>query len=188
LARESAIAGELRLAVNADKLTASVTIILTEYQPAILTAEAEFGKYNPSFMESGLLSRYSANVLPSTAQDPGTIPESLPHITELSKMQLTSDTSMFEDHQAIFISEIVEKIKIKLQEAGVDPEKLEDLTASIALSVASIIDDTAGIEIDGVEVHPYLTFRTNDDEIIHCGENSYTYEYVYGAMKKFFHA
>ena len=57
-----------------------------------------------------------------------------------------------------------------------DPEKLEDITAGIALSVASIIDDTTGIEIDGVEVHPYLTFRTNDDEIIHCGENSYTYE------------
>jgi hypothetical protein len=103
-------------------------------------------------------------------------------------MQLTSDTSMFEEHQAIFISEIVEKIKIKLQEAGVDPEKLEDLTASIALSVASTIDDTAGIESDGVEVHPYLTFRANDDEIIHCGENSYTYEYVYGALKKVFHA
>ena len=103
-------------------------------------------------------------------------------------MQLTLDTSKFEEHQAIFISEMVEKIKIKLQEAGVDPEKLEDLTANIALSVASTIDDTAGIEVDGVEVHPYLTFRANDDEIIHCGENSYTYEYVYGAMKKLFHA
>ncbi|MDJ0806688.1 MAG: hypothetical protein QNJ78_07615 [Gammaproteobacteria bacterium] len=103
-------------------------------------------------------------------------------------MQLTLDTSRFEEHQAIFISEIIEKIKIKLQEAGVDPEKLEDLTASIALSVASTIDDTAGIEVDGVEVHPYLTFRTNSDDIIHCGENSYTYEYVYSAMKRLFHA
>jgi hypothetical protein len=103
-------------------------------------------------------------------------------------MQLTLDTSKFEEQQAIFISEIVEKIKIKLEEAGVEPEKLEDLTANIALSVASTIDDTAGIEADGVDVHPYLTFRANDDEIIHCGENSYTYEYVYGAMKKLFHA
>jgi hypothetical protein len=103
-------------------------------------------------------------------------------------MQLTLDTSKFEEQQAIFISEIVEKIKIKLEEAGVEPEKREDLTANIALSVASTIDDTAGIEADGVDVHPYLTFRANDDEIIHCGENSYTYEYVYGAMKKLFHA
>jgi hypothetical protein len=103
-------------------------------------------------------------------------------------MQLTLDISKFEAHQAIFICELVEKIKIKLQEADVDPHKLEDLTANIALSVASTIDDTAGIEVDGVEVHPYLTFRANEDQIIHCGENSYTYEYVYDAMKKLFHA
>ena len=103
-------------------------------------------------------------------------------------MKLKVNTSKFEEHQAIFISEIVEKIKIKLQEASVDPDKLEDLTASIALSVAGTIDDTAGIEVDGVEVHPYLTFRANEDQIIHCGENSYTYEYVYDAMKKLFHA
>ncbi len=101
-------------------------------------------------------------------------------------MKLTVETSKFEEHQAIFIAEIVEKVKIKLQEAGVDQDKLEDLTAGISLSIASTIDDTAGIELNGTEVHPYLTFRINDDEIIHCGENSYTYEYVYGAMKKLF--
>lgn len=103
-------------------------------------------------------------------------------------MQLTLDTSKFEAYQEIFISEIVEKIKIKLLEAGVESEQLEDLTAGIALSIASTIDDMAGVEAEGVEVHPYLTFRANDDEVIHCGENSYTYEYVYGIMKKLFHA
>jgi hypothetical protein len=103
-------------------------------------------------------------------------------------MKLILETSKFEEHQAIFTAEIVEKVKIKLREADVDQEKLEDLTAGIALSITSTIDDAAGIEADGVEVHPYLTFRTNDDEIIHCGENSYTYEYVYDAMKKLFHS
>ena len=102
-------------------------------------------------------------------------------------MQLNLDASKFEEYQDILISEIVEKIKIKLMEAGIESEKLEDLTAGIALSIASTLDDMADIEADGVEVHPYLTFRANDDEIIHCGENSYTYEYVYGAMKKLFH-
>lgn len=103
-------------------------------------------------------------------------------------MKLALDTAKFEEYQAILTAEIVEKVKIKLQEAGLDKEKLEDLTAGIALSIASTIDDSARIAIDGVEVHPYLTFRTNDDEIVHCGENSYTYEYVYGAMKRLFHA
>ena len=102
-------------------------------------------------------------------------------------MKLTTETSKFEEHQALFISDIVETITVKLKEAGVDSEKMEDLTASIALSIAGIIDDSANIEVNGVEVHPYLTFRVNDDEIIHCGENSYTYEYVYGMVKKLFH-
>ena len=102
-------------------------------------------------------------------------------------MQLSLDTSKFEEYQDILISEIVEKIKIKLMEAGIESEKLEDLTAGIALSIASTLDDITDIEADGVEVHPYLTFRANDDEIIHCGENSYTYEYVYSVMKKLFH-
>ncbi len=101
-------------------------------------------------------------------------------------MKLTLASSKFNEHQAIFTAEIVERIKIKLHEAGVDQEKLEDLTASIALSIAGIIDDLAGIEVDGLEVHPYLTFRTNDDELIHCGENSYTYEHVYAAMRALF--
>lgn len=103
-------------------------------------------------------------------------------------MKLTLASSKFDEQQAIFTAEIVERVKIKLQEAGVDQEKLEDLTASIALSIAGVIDDLSGIEADGLEVHPYLTFRTDDDELIHCGENSYTYEHVYGAMKKFFHS
>lgn len=102
-------------------------------------------------------------------------------------MKLTLETSKFEEHQAIFTAEIVEKVKIKLQEAGVGQDMLEDLTAGIALSIASTIDDTAGIQANGTEVHPHLTFRTNDDELIHCGENSYTYEHVYDAMKKLFH-
>jgi hypothetical protein len=103
-------------------------------------------------------------------------------------MKLTIETSKYEEHQAVFTAEIIERIKIKLQEADIDQAKLEDLTASIALTVTSIIDDAAMIENDGVEVHPYLTFRTNDEELIHCGESSYTYELVYGVMQKLFHA
>ncbi|NEX21882.1 hypothetical protein G3480_16470 [Thiorhodococcus mannitoliphagus] len=103
-------------------------------------------------------------------------------------MKLTLASSKFDEQQMIFTAEIVERIKLKLQEAGVNGEKLEDLTASIALSITGVIDDMAGIEANGLEVHPYLTFRTDDDELIHCGENAYTYEHVYAAMKKLFHA
>ena len=102
-------------------------------------------------------------------------------------MKLTVASAQFDEQQGLFTVELVERIKIKLIEAGIGQELLEDLTAGIALSIAGIIDDLAGIEVDGVEVHPYLTFRVADDEIIHCGENSYTYEQVHGAMKRLFH-
>ncbi|MGQ9831981.1 MAG: hypothetical protein ACUVQI_10365 [Thermochromatium sp.] len=76
------------------------------------------------------------------------------------------------------------RIKIKLQEAGIEPDRLEDLTAEIALSIAGVIDDLAEIDADGIEVHPYLTFRTDDETLVHWGENAYTYEQVYGAMRR----
>ena len=44
----------------------------------------------------------------------------------------------------------------------------------------------AAIEADGMEVRPYLTFRTGDDEILHCGENSCTNTFVYDVLKKIF--
>lgn len=103
-------------------------------------------------------------------------------------MKLTLAGPRYEELQAIFVAEIVARIQIKLQEAGLDREQQEELTAGIAMSITATIDDLAGIELDGVEVHPYLTFRTADDELIHYGENSYTYEQVYGAMRRLFHA
>ncbi|MBK1617508.1 hypothetical protein CKO42_03370 [Lamprobacter modestohalophilus] len=101
-------------------------------------------------------------------------------------MELKLDREKFDEHQAIFIAEIVEKIRIKVQEAGLHGEALEALTASIAFSIASTIDDTSGIERDGIEVKPYLTFRTSDKELVHCGENAYTYEFVPGVLRSLF--
>jgi hypothetical protein len=103
-------------------------------------------------------------------------------------MKLTLSPSAFEQQQALFTTELVTCIKIKLQEAGIADQPLEDLTASIALSVTGMIDDLAIIEADGVEAHPYLTFRTEDDELLHCGENASTYDLVYGIMQQLFHS
>jgi hypothetical protein len=83
----------------------------------------------------------------------------------------------------LLVGALVQSIRVKLQEAGMTGNKLEDTTASIAFSVASTIDDTSAIEVDGTEVHPYLTFRTSDGELTHCGENSYTHEFVYETLR-----
>jgi hypothetical protein len=98
-------------------------------------------------------------------------------------MQLNLDPSVFEEQQLLLVRELVQTIRVKLQEAGLSGNKLEDTTASIAFSVASTIDDTSAVEVDGTEVHPYLTFRTSDEELTHCGENSYTHEFVYEVLQ-----
>jgi len=103
-------------------------------------------------------------------------------------MELTLDTEKFDEHQEIFIDEIVRSIAAKLVEAGLEGLKMENLTAEIAFSIASILDDTTHIESGGVEVRPYLTFRAGDDEIVHCGENAYTYELVTPILNKLFPA
>jgi len=98
-------------------------------------------------------------------------------------MQLNLDPTLFDEQQFFLVRELVQGIRVKLQEAGLSGEKLEEATASVAFSVASTIDDTSAIEVDGKEVHPYLMFRTSDEELTHCGENSYTHEFVYDVLK-----
>lgn len=98
-------------------------------------------------------------------------------------MQLKLDPTRFDEQQLILVRELVQTIRVKLQEAGLSGEQLAEATASIAFSVASTIDDTSAIEADGMEVHPYLTFRTSEEELTHCGENSYTHEFVYEVLQ-----
>jgi len=101
-------------------------------------------------------------------------------------MELKLKGDKFDEHQVIFIGDIIEKVKANLEEAGLAGEKLKELTGNIAFSVACTIDDTAGIEFDGIEVNPYLTFMDGENELIHCGGNSYTHEYVFGVLNEIF--
>lgn len=101
-------------------------------------------------------------------------------------MEPILDVDKYEDLQEKFVTELIEQIRLKLMKAGISGNGLKDLTLEIAFSVASTIDDNAAIEIDGVEVHPYLTFMINDNQIIHCGENSFTHEFVSSQLDKVF--
>ncbi len=91
-------------------------------------------------------------------------------------MELKLDTEKYDEIQGIFIKEFIQTIHIKLVEAGLEGATLENTTAHLSYSLTSLIDDTSNIESEGTDAKPYLTFRGDDDEIIHCGENSYTYE------------
>jgi len=101
-------------------------------------------------------------------------------------MKLVQDSDRYDDYQIALIKEITQTISVKLVEAGLHGELMENTTANIAFSIASILDDTTGIQTDGDEVHPYLTFSSGDSELVHCGENAYTYEFVTDVLKGMF--
>lgn len=101
-------------------------------------------------------------------------------------MELILDPDKFDKIQALFTRKIVEIVKVKAVESGLQGDQLERLTGEIAFSIASLLDDTSNAQAEGMEIRPYLTFRESDEGVVHCGENSETYEYVVDAIKKVF--
>ena len=101
-------------------------------------------------------------------------------------MKLVKDSDRFDQYQIAFIKEITQAIAVKLVEAGLHGALMENTTADIAFSIASILDDTTPISVGNDEVHPYLTFRSGEEHLIHIGENAYTYEFLTGVLKEMF--
>jgi len=96
-------------------------------------------------------------------------------------MDLQLNPTKFEERQAILVYELTKTIQVKLAEAGLEKDKVNELTAALAFSITCMIDGISGIESDGMEVHPYLTFQV-DDELVHCGENSFMHELIYDVL------
>lgn len=101
-------------------------------------------------------------------------------------MELKFDSDLYDKYQSVLATEIAERVMVKLREAGMEGEDLAEYTASITFSIASVIDDMAGVESNGEEIKPYLTFRTGEKELLHCGENSCVNTFVYDVLKKLF--
>jgi hypothetical protein len=96
-------------------------------------------------------------------------------------MELHLNLAKFEERQAVFAIELTKTIQVKLAEAGLETDKVKELTGALAFSIACMIDGISGIESDGMEVQPYLTFQI-DDELVHCGENSFMHELIYDVL------
>ncbi len=101
-------------------------------------------------------------------------------------MQQIIDIKKYDQYQKAMVRELIEQIRFKLAKDGISGEQLHDLTLEIAFSVTSTIDNQAIIEHDGVRAHPHLSFIGEEGEVIHCGENAYTHEFVSDQVKKAF--
>jgi len=100
-------------------------------------------------------------------------------------MELQLNLAKFEERQAIFVTELTKTIQVKLTEAGLESDKVKELTGALAFSITCMIDGISGIEADGIEVQPYLTFQI-DEELVHCGENSFMHELIYDVLGRVF--
>ena len=101
-------------------------------------------------------------------------------------MKLCTNPESYLEQQEIFTGEMIARIADILEAAGIQDEQLKELTGKLAFEVSCMIDDVSGIEFDGVEANPYLTFLSKDNEIIHLGGNSTTHELVYGILNAMF--
>jgi len=97
-------------------------------------------------------------------------------------MKLRTDPDFFLAQQDVFTGGMIARIADRLEGAGIKGQQLKELTGKIAFDIACMLDDTAGIEFDGVEAHLYLAFTAGSDEIIHLGGNSTAHEMVYGIL------
>jgi len=101
-------------------------------------------------------------------------------------MKLRTDPDTFLVQQEVFTGEMIARIADHLEAEGIKGNQLKELTGKIAFEVACMIDDTAGLEFEGIEAHPYLTFLAGDGEVVHLGGNSTTHEMVYGILNAMF--
>lgn len=98
------------------------------------------------------------------------------------------DSKLYLERQEVFTGEMISRIADHLEAAGIKGERLKNLTGKIAFEVACMIDDVAGIKLEGIEANPLLTFVSgeNCDELVFNGGNSTCHEMVYGILDAMF--
>jgi hypothetical protein len=105
-------------------------------------------------------------------------------------MQITQDERRFDQLQLHLIGAIADSIKSDLQEAGLDDERLADLTGGLTFAVAAIIDGSRFMQLDGRRVRPVLTFSEDEEctRLVTVPGGSWMHEYAFGVVDAIFDA
>ena len=95
-------------------------------------------------------------------------------------MNLVYDHDTFEKMQDRIIKEIANVIKNQLEANNIGLEVAREITADATFEIASIIDGSLIMELDGKTVEPILTFKSNEDALVWDEGSSWMHEVVYG--------
>ena len=99
-------------------------------------------------------------------------------------MKITIDDEKYAKLQTRVMDEIIETIISQLENAGVEKDKICELTADLSFCIAAILDASQVMELDGKPVLPFLAFAADDErsEIIANEYGSDMHEDAYGKV------
>lgn len=104
------------------------------------------------------------------------------------KIEVRVDEIRFDEQQLFLMGEIVRTIRSELQQAGVEEEKLADVTSDIAFSIATMIDGSRVMNLEGRPLTPFLTFAEDSERtrLVARDGGSFMHEYVHGIVDDVF--
>ena len=104
-------------------------------------------------------------------------------------MNLIQDYERFDEQQLYLVKLMVQTIRDELRRAGiVDDDVLHEATGNLAFSLATIIDGSRVMELNGAPVIPCLGFAIDRDyvDIIVSEGGSSMHEYASGVVDEVF--
>jgi len=104
-------------------------------------------------------------------------------------MKISIDTERYDQLQLRLLEELVVSLRDGLREAGVDDaDTLYEATGNLAFAVASIMDGSRVMDLDGADVAPVLTFARERDgeDLVAPPGGSWMHEYVFGVVDDVF--
>ena len=103
-------------------------------------------------------------------------------------IEISVDEARYDKLQLHLIGEIIRSIKTDLKEAGIAEERVADVTGDIAFSVATIIDGSRVMELEGQPLVPVLTFAEDAErtKLVARAGGSFMHEYVCATVDDLF--
>ena len=104
-------------------------------------------------------------------------------------MQVSVDSSRFDEHQLFFVRKLCEMLIADLRRAGFDDEAGEELAEQVAFTMCSLTDGSTNLEMNGKKFRPCLMFSQDENYsvVLSSGSGSWMHEYVGSTVWDVYH-
>lgn len=104
-------------------------------------------------------------------------------------MQVSIDSSKYDEHQLFFVRKLCEMVIADLRRAGIDDETGEELAEQIAFTMCCLADGSTNLELNGQPFRSCLMFSQDEcyTEVLSSGSGSWMHEYVGSTVWDIYH-